>query len=154
MTNNDVLKRIRYTFDFNDDKMISLFKLANMDVTRADISNWLKKDDDEVYQTINDFQFASFLNGLIIEKRGKKDGETPIAEKSLNNNVILRKLKIALNLRDDDMLEIFKLADLRISKHELSSFFRNPKHTHYRLCKDQFLRNFTLGLQLKYRPKE
>lgn len=153
MTNNDILRRIRYTFDFNDDKMITLFDQGNLKVTRADISNWLKKEDDEDYKNINDHEIASFLNGFIVEKRGKKDGQVPIAEKKLNNNIILRKLKIALNLRDDDMLSIFKLVDMRISKHELSSFFRNPKHTHYRLCKDQFLRNFLHGLQLKYRPK-
>ena len=153
MTNNDILRRIRYNFDFNDDKMISLFEKGSMKVTRSEVSNWMKKEEDDDYQNLNDFQLASFLNGFIVEKRGKKDGKVPVAEKKLNNNIILRKLKIALNYRDEEMLSIFKLADMRISKHELSSFFRNPKHQHYRLCKDQFLRNFIYGLQLKYRPE-
>jgi uncharacterized protein YehS (DUF1456 family) len=97
---------------------------------------------------------AIFLNGFINEKRGKKEGVQPEPEKRLNNNIILRKLKIALNLKDEDILEILMLADLRISKHELSAFFRNPNQEQYRLCKDQVLRNFLFGMQKKYLEKK
>jgi len=151
MNNNDILRRLRYTFNFNDDTMIELFFLANQQVTRAEISNWLKKDDDPDFQELYDKEFAVFLNGFIIDKRGKKDGQIPLPEKSLNNNTIFRKLKIALNLQDDDILDILKLADMQFSKHELSAFFRNPSQSQYRQCKDQVLRNFIHGLQLKYR---
>ncbi len=150
MINNDILRRIRYTFDFNDEKMIEIFGLADLEVTRAQISDWLKKDDNPEYKELLDYQLATFLNGFINDKRGKKEGAQPVLEKKINNNIIFRKLKIALNLKDDDILEIFKLVDLRISKHELSSFFRNPKQKQYRPCKDQFLRNFLQGIQLKY----
>jgi len=152
MTNNDVLRRMRYVFDFNDSKMIAVFKLVDVKVTREQISDWLKKDDDPAYQNCSDIQLAMFLNGLIIEKRGKKDGPQPSPEKKLNNNIIFRKLKIALNMKNEDVLDILKLADLRISKHELSAFFRREDHKHYRVCKDQILRNFIKGIQLKYRP--
>lgn len=150
MNNNDILRRIRYTFDFNDSKMIELFGLADYQVNRAQISDWLKKEDDPAFIKINDNQLAIFLNGLIINNRGKKEGEHPIAENRLNNNIILRKLKIALNLKDDDIIDIMSLVDLRIGKHELSAFFRNPNQSQYRTCHDQFLRNFLLGLQIKY----
>jgi len=56
-----------------------------------------------------------------------------------------------LNLREEGMLEIFALRDFRLSKHELSAFFRNPTQAQYRECKDQVLRNFLMGLQEKYR---
>jgi uncharacterized protein YehS (DUF1456 family) len=102
---------------------------------------------------LKDQELALFLNAFINHKRGKKEGEQPVAEKHLTNNAILRKLKIALNLRDEDMLAILMLADLRISKHELSAFFRNPNQSQYRLCNDQILRNFLFGLQVKYAPK-
>jgi uncharacterized protein YehS (DUF1456 family) len=151
MDNNDILRKIRYVFDFGDDKMIEIFGLAELEVTRAQVSDWLKKEDDPEFKGILDFQLATFLNGLITLKRGKKDGPQPVAEKKLNNNIVFRKLKIALNLRDEDILEIFKLVDLRISKTELSAFFRNPKQSQYKPCKDQFLRNFLHGMQLKYR---
>ena len=151
MTNNDILRRIRYTFNFDDTKMIAIFGLAGLDVTRAEISDWLKKEDDPDFQKCNDVTLASFLNGLIIDKRGKKDGPQPAPETSLTNNIIFRKLKIALNLQADEVLMLIKRADFSLSKHELSAFFRKPDHKHYRKCKDQVLRYFLKGVQLKYR---
>ena len=152
MINNDILRRVRYTFDFNDSKMIAIFGSADHPVTRAQISDWLKKEDDPAYRKCNDMLLAIFLNGLINDKRGKKEGPQPEPEKRLTNNIIFRKLKIALNLKAEDILEILDLADLRISKHELSAFFRKPDNKHYRGCKDQILRKFLKGLQLRYRP--
>jgi len=152
MTNNDILRRIRFIFDYNDSKMITIFDLADVKVTREQISDWLKKDDDPAYKACSDTLLASFLNGLINHNRGKKEGTQPEPEKKLNNNIIFRKLKIALNLKEEDTLAILKSAGLPISKHELSAFFRREDHKHYRVCKDQILRNFLQGLQLKHRP--
>jgi len=154
MNNNDVLRRIRYTFDFSDSKMMEIFELANHTITRSQLSNWLKKDDDPENEKLYDKYLAIFLTGFIIEKRGKREGDQPIPEKSLNNNIIFRKLKIALNLKSEDIIAILQLADMRVSKHELSAFFRKPTQSQYRLCKDQFLRNFLYGLQLKYHPNK
>lgn len=154
MDNNDILRRVRYTFDFDDKKMIELFAIADHQVTRAEVSNWLKKDDDPDFQMMDDLYLAIFLNGLINDRRGKKEELQPLPEKKLNNNIIFRKLKIALNLQDDDILEILMLVDLRIGKHELSAFFRNPTQKQYRPCKDQILRNFIHGMQVKYRDNK
>ena len=151
MTNNDILRRIRYIFDYNDSKMIELFGLADHQVTREQVSDWLKKEEDPAFQECGDRELAIFLNGLINDKRGKKDGPQPEPEKRLNNNIIFRKLKIALNMKDEDVLAMMDLAQFKMSKHELSAFFRKPGHIHYRVCKDQILRNFMKGLQLKYR---
>ena len=151
MTNNDILRRIRYIFDLNDSKMIAIFGLADHKVTRGQISDWLKKDDDIAFEKCSDTELAIFLNGLINDKRGRKEGSQPELEKHLTNNMVFMKLKIALNLKAEDVLEIMALADMRISKHELSAFFRKPGHKHYRVCQDQILRNFLKGLQLKYR---
>lgn len=151
MNNNDILRRIRYTFDFGDSKMMAVFGLAGPEVSRAQISDWLKKEDDPDYRKCSDQQLATFLNGLIIEKRGKKDGPQPEPETHLSNNIIFRKLRIALNLQAEDVLKLVNRGDFRISKHELSAFFRKPGHKHYRECKDQVLRNFLKGMQLEYR---
>ena len=151
MTNNDVLRRLRYIFDFSDSKMIAVFGLADHPVTRADVSDWLKKDNDPAYQKCSDTLLAVFLNGLINDKRGRKEGPQPEPERRLNNNIVFMKLKIALNLKADDVLQIMGLAKFPISKGELSSFSRRPGHKHYRECKDQILRNFLKGMQFKYR---
>ena len=146
MTNNDILRRIRYTFNYNDAKMMAIFASAELEVTREQVSNWLKKEDDADYANCNDSQFASFLNGLINEKRGKKDGAKTIPEKRLTNNIILTKLKIAFNLKAEDIIELLEKVNYHISKPELSAFSRKSGHKHYRECKDQILRNFLQGL--------
>ena len=153
MLTNDILRRIRYIFDFNDKQMISVFAAANYTVTRSQVTAWLKQDDATGFQSCTDTELAIFLNGLINEKRGKKEGAQPEPETKLNNNIIFRKLKIALDFQADDVLETLELADFNMSKHELSAFFRKPGHKHYRECKDQILRNFLKGLQLKLRPE-
>jgi len=152
MTNNDILRRIRYIFDFSDTQVISIFATADCTVSREQISDWLKKDDDAAYKEITDVLFATFLNGLINTKRGKKEGEQPKPETELNYNIIFRKLKIALNLQAEGILEILERSDFMMSKHELSALFRKAGHKNYRPCKEQVLRLFLNGLQMKYRP--
>jgi uncharacterized protein YehS (DUF1456 family) len=154
VTNNDILRRIRYIFDISDSKMIAVFGLADCQVTREQISDWLKKDDDPAFKECSDTQLAIFLNGMIVDRRGKKEGAQPRPEQRLTNNIIFRKLKISLDLKAEDILEILALSDIRISKHELSAFFRKPGHKHYRKCNDQILRNFLNGLQTKSRENK
>ena len=151
MTNNDILRRIRYIFDIDDSQMIAIFGQADHQVSRSQISDWLKKEDDPAHQECSDTLLAIFLNGLINDKRGRREGAQPEPEKQLTNNLIFNKLKIALNLKAEDVLEILELVDCHVSKHELSAFFRKSGHKHYRECKDQILRNFLKGMQLKYR---
>ena len=154
MSNNDILRRIRYTFNFEDLKMIEIFDLGGEEISRAQVSDWLKKDEDPEHVSLYDKQLSVFLNGWIILNRGKKEESIPKPEKSLNNNAIFRKIKIALNLKDDDILEMLDKAGFCFSKHELSALFRKPDQDQFRICKDQVLRNFLHGLQLKYRSTE
>lgn len=153
MDSNYILRRLRYTFDLDDSTMIEIFGLGGHQTTRKDISDWLKKDDDPDFKQCSSEKLAFFLNGFIIKRRGKKNGSQPEPEKLLSNNNIFMKLKIALNLKSEDILEIMEIADFRISKHELSAFFRRKGHKHYQECKNQILRYFLNGIQLKYRPK-
>ena len=154
MDNNDILRRLRYAFDLSDSEMIKVFGFAELEVDRATVSNWLKKDSDEDFKAMVDQELAIFLNGFIISQRGKKDGKTPPPELRLNNNLILRKLKIALSYTDEDILAALKTMDLRLSKSEINAFFRNPKQEQYRACGDQVLRKFIYGLQKLFRPEE
>ncbi|MEM8894597.1 MAG: DUF1456 family protein [Bacteroidota bacterium] len=153
MNNNDILRRLRYTFQLSDKQMVGIFGLGSLSANQEQVVDWLKKEDVEGARPIYDKDLAAFLEGFIIKNRGAREGVPPNPEKKLNNNVVLRKLKIALSMKDTDMLETFELADFKISKHELSAFFRKPGQSQYRTCKDQILRNFLQGLQLKYRPE-
>lgn len=153
MSNNDILRRVRYLFNFSDLKMIAIFKLVHYDVKIEDVSDWLRKTDDPLLVEMTDKELANFLNGLIIQKRGKREGPLPEAEDPLTNNLILRKLRIALDLKTDDILDLFASIDKGISKHELSAFFRSPDHKSYQPLMDQYLRNFLNALQSKNKKK-
>lgn len=151
MTNNDVLKRLRYAFDYSDSQMMEIFAHAGEDVSREQVCNWLKPEEDEDFVSCEDVVLATFLNGLIVALRGKKDGPQPVAEERLSNNMILMKLRIALNLKSDEMLLMLEDVDMELSQHELTALFRKPGHKHYRECKDQILRKFLKAVQLKFR---
>ncbi|MGD8559394.1 MAG: DUF1456 family protein [Gammaproteobacteria bacterium] len=150
MTNNDILHRIRVIFDFTDSNMIEIFGLGGVPVTKDQVIAWLKKDTDPASQQCGDAQLAMFLNGFIVYRRGKKEGAQPEPEKQITNNIIFRKLKIALDLQAEDILEILQLADIHLGKHELSALFRKPGHKHYRECKDSILHGFLKGAQIIY----
>jgi len=131
--------------------MSEVFTLAEEPVKQAKVTTWLKSDEDSDFVKMPDVMMATFLNGLINQKRGKKDGAQPSPEQEVNNNIIFRKLRIAFDLQSDDILELFEMAGTRLSPHELSAFFRNPNHAKYKECNDQYLRHFLKGLQMKIR---
>ena len=152
MINNDILRRVRYALDINDATMIEIFALSDYEITRDDLLDLLKKDDEEGFASLDNRRMNLFLDGLIIHKRGKQ--ENPVAKTpdiSLDNNSILKKLRIALAFKEDDMLNTLKLADFQLSKGELSAFFRQKDHKHFRKCGDQVLRNFIQGLAVHCR---
>ena len=144
MTNNDIFRRLRYLFDYGDTKMIEIFNLVNHEVDKEDVSNWLRKEDDIELEEMTDRELASFLNGLIIKKRGRREGPPPVSEDLLTNNMIIRKLKITFSYRTEDILDLFDSVDKSISKHELSAFFRHPESRNYEECGDQYLRYLSL----------
>lgn len=153
MTNNDSFRSLRFTFDLDDAEMIKIFGMGDLEVNRTQVSSWLKRDEDPNFEPIKGSEFASFLNGFIIKNRGKKEGSTPPPEKWMTNNLVFKKIKIALELKSDDVKDILKSANFEIGDHELSAFFRKPDHKHFRKCQDQVLRAFLKGLQLKYKPQ-
>jgi len=149
MINNDLLRRISTIFNFNDEKILSVFKLGQCSISAEQLADFFKEKDDSAYQVLADVQLAGFLNGLIIEKRGPKDGPQHQAEESLSNNIIFNKLKIALALKADEVIAILELAELSLGKYELSAFFRNVNNKHYRDCSDDVLSTFLKGLKIQ-----
>lgn len=152
MINNDVLRSLRYLLDVSDAKLVEICGLADYPLAEADIVAYLKKDDEEGHVPCSDEVLAHFLDGLVFFKRGKDDSRPALpVEKRLTNNTILKKLRVAFELRDDDMHAILDAADLPMTKAELSALFRKPGHKNFRLCGDQVLRNFLRGLTSRER---
>lgn len=156
MINNDVLRRLRYALELKDQTMIEIFALSDVEINRDDLLPLLKKDNEEGYLALDNKLLAQFLDGLIIYRRGKQENhvETPKKPEPLSNNIILKKLRIALEFKEEDMLNTLKLADFELSKGELSSFFRQKGHKHHRECGDQILRNFLQGLTIRFREQD
>ncbi len=153
MTNNDVLIRLRYALNITDLKLIELFALADYKIQRPELESLFKREDEEGYVECDDAMVSLFLKGLVTSRRGKREEKqsSPSAAQVVSNNDILKSLRIALELKDDDLLGIMELAGVKVSKSELSALFRKPGHPNYRPCGDQFLRNFIAGLTAKYR---
>lgn len=148
MTNNDILKRIRFIEGFNNAKLIAIFNEVDYHANLSDIEAWQKEEEHMEFKALSDVELALFLNGLINNKRGKKPGKQPPIETELVNNDILKKLKIAYKLTSDDILKLFQLKGKEVSKNELSAFLRNPDQNQYRELQDQYLRNFLTALQM------
>ena len=163
MTNNDILKRIRYAFDFSNQRAVELFSLdpaSSVDITVDQFTSKLTKEEEPEFSPCTDVEFAAFLDGLIVSKRGLREppnnsnSSSPQEKPSdykLSKNDILKKLRIAMNFREQEMLTTLKLGGSILSKAELSALFRKPGHKHFRGCGNQILRNFIKGLTMQLR---
>ncbi len=152
MTNNDVLRSIRHVLDISEATIADIYKLAEHQIDLATISSFLKQNDESGYLECNDNHLSLFLNGLITYRRGKSEHNPPQSNQILpllTNNIICKKLRIAFNLKEDDMIELMSFADYGVSKSELSAISRKPGHKHYRLCSDEFLMGFLIGLTFR-----
>lgn len=151
MTNNEVLHHIRYIFTLSNEKIATIFQQAQCPKTDEDINNFFRKNGEPSFARIADNQLASFLDGLIIENRGAKEGVQAQLNQSINNNIVFNKVKIALALKAEDIIALLDTAELTLSKHELSAFFRKTDHKHYCTCTDETLLKFFNGLHLQKR---
>ena len=154
MLANDILRKIRYSLDLKDKEMIEIFQLGGQSPEEIRLHTLLRKEDEKGFVLCPSSLLNRFLDGLIVFYRGAPKNPPPPAPATLSNNDVLRKIRIALAYQDTDMLQVFALGSSKISKGELSAFFRRKTHKHYKECGDQFLRHFLQGLSLyKKRPE-
>lgn len=169
MTNNDLLIRLRYALDIKNTDMIEIFKLGGMEVTKDELLKILTKpkvmdeesnvEPDQDYIECDYGMLDAFLNGFIIFKRGKQDTKSaqkssaaqPVGKVDSVNNLFLKKVKIALSLTTEEMLDIFYDGGIHVTKGELGAILRKADHRNYKECGDNFTRKFLKGLTLKYR---
>lgn len=150
MTNNDYLRSIRFILGISEEKLAGILKLSGHEIPISNFECFLMNEEDIDYLACSDEIMAHFLDGLIYFKRGRDESRPALPmELPINNNIVLKKLKVAFTLKEDDMHEILSLANFRVSRPELSALLRNKNHSNYRECGDQFLRNFLKGLAIK-----
>ncbi|RZU47401.1 uncharacterized protein YehS (DUF1456 family) [Fluviicoccus keumensis] len=154
MTANDVLRSLRYTLDLSNRHLTDIFRLTGYEIATDELEALLKAEDEDGYLACNHAVLTHFLDGLIIQRRGQQNGkpyEAPKGRTRLTNNDTLKKIRIAFELHEEDMLDTFQLAGMNVTKQELAALFRKQGHHNYRECGDQFLRNFLKGLAIRYR---
>lgn len=132
-------------------KMVEIVQLGTGVVSQSEMNSYIKQEDEPGFIECPQKIMAQFLNGLIYFRRGKDENRPPLPLELPTNNVVLKKLRVAFELKDEDIIELLKVVPFSISKSELSAFFRKEGHPNYRNCGDQFLRNFLKGLTLKLR---
>lgn len=151
MTNNDVLRALRYALELDNVRLLELFALGELELSLRTLAGMLKREDESGFVPLADVELARLLDGLIQRQRGAREGEARELPTKLTNNQILRALRIALELKDVDVLAILALAGTTVSKAELGALFRREEHRNYQPCGDQLLRNFLRGLALWHR---
>lgn len=154
MINNDVLRSVRYMLDLSDVRVGEIIHLADPDIPagKDDIQAYMRKEDEPGFVEASNRVLAAFLDGLVIHCRGRDESLPPRPpEKRMTNNVVLKKLRVAFEMKDVDMMRVFEAAGRPVSKPELSALFRQPDHKNFRLCGDQLLRYFLKGLTMHSR---
>ncbi|KFN48701.1 DUF1456 family protein [Arenimonas composti] len=154
MIPNDILRSLRFMLDLGDAHVADIAHLSDpaLAISREDVQAWLKKEDEPGYAPMPDRVLAHFLDGLIVHLRGRDDSRPPRpVEPRVDNNLVLKKLRVAFAMQDVDVARCFADAGFPVTKPELSALFRAPGHKNYRPCGDQMLRNFLRGLTLKLR---
>ncbi len=145
MSNNEILKRLQSILGLNEKSMLEIFTFVDFDINANRLNGYLKDKDDKDFLDCGANALGHFLDGLIIYKRGWSDKKSD-EDIRLNNNIILKKLRIAFELKETDLYEIFESVGIEISKNELSSLFRKEEHKNFRLCPDSILELFLDGL--------
>jgi len=158
MESNLLLRRLRYALGLRNRDVQDLMALGGYKIDDEKVRALLQREEDPDFAVATIEQLNGFLDGLIIHKRGKKEvppGQKPAAPIVVtNNNMVLRKLRIAFDLKEQGMLDVLELDGFRLSKAELSALFRKEGHKHFRRCGDQVLRYFVGGLTKRLRPSE
>ena len=155
MRKDDIIKSIRYILNIGDGEVAEILKLAGYKPSREEIAYIFEepaegKDKIDITHELT----AYFLDGLIFYKRGKSDKhpQQPIIT-PVTNNMVMKKLRVAFTLREDEILEILKKTGFTISASELNALFRNKSHRNYQPAGDQVLRYFLKGLTMTYRKE-
>lgn len=152
MLNNDVLRSLRYLLETDDTGLASIIALGGGTTTRPEVTAFLLREDEPGYVLCDNQVMAQFLDGLIIQRRGREENAPPRApEKNITNNTVLKKLRVAFELKEVDLIGLMAASGFEVSKPELSALFRNPSHKNFRAAGDQFLRNFLKSLTARVR---
>jgi len=151
LNTNDILYKIQKALHLSSKEILKAYELANYPMDMEHLDGLLKRRLDKGFSLCSYEELGVFLDGLVLLKRGpspKKQNDDEIIE--LTNNLILKKLRIAMELKEPETEIIFGLVDMALSKQELKSLFRKEGHKNFKACSDELLMAFLEGLDEFY----
>jgi len=153
---NEILYKIQKALSLSSKEIFSIYQLENYAITESEVKALLTRHQDHSFKICSYEALGIFLDGLITFKRGAspKKGDTK-EDIALSNNLILKKLRIALEIKEPEIEIIFALSEIAMSKQQLSSLFRKESHKNFKPCSDSLLMVFLDGLdEFYYERKE
>ena len=149
MHNNEILLRIRDAVSLDDARMVAIFALGGESLDEATTQAMLCDPSEPDAVSCKDASVLCFLDGFILEQRGQSPATDEVSaprSERLTNNVVLKKLRIALQLKEDDVLRILASGGTPLSKRQLGALARKRGNKHYRVCSNEVLTSFLTGL--------
>ncbi len=151
MNTNAILRKITQSLALDIPALQAIFASVDIDLTEKELGNLLKTDYEPRFEVLPEYVLALFLNGYIDRCRGKKAGQEPeVITKTakISNNDVLKKLRIAHNLQEQQVREALKLVTIELTKSDLSALFRKPGHPQFKACDDELVLDFIEGVGL------
>ena len=156
ISTNEILYRIKKALNLTNEEMIEAYRLEAYPMEMSRLDSLLRRRQDKNFQLCSYEELGVFLDGLVLLKRGpspKKANEEKTEEEEaveLTNNLILKKLRIALELKEPEVEIIFGLGDTLLTKQQLAALFRKEDHKNFKTCSDELLMAFMDGLDEFY----
>jgi len=148
---NDILFKLKKALSLTPKEMIKAYALANYEMTQERLESILKRRQDKGYSEATYEELGVFLDGLVLLKRGPSDKVATDDESvSLSNNLILKKVRVAMELREPELVILFALAEQELSKRQIGALFRKEGTKNFKSCSDELLMAFLEGLDEFY----
>jgi len=148
---NDILFKIKKALSLDEKSMQEAYALANYEMSSERLSNILKRRQDKGYEEATYEELGIFLDGLVILKRGPSDKvQKDDAVVELSNNLILKKIRVAMELKEAELIILFALAEVTLTKRQIGSLFRKEGSKNFKACSDELLMAFLDGLDEFY----
>ena len=148
---NDILFKIKTALSLDNTQLLEAYTLANYDMSEERLDSILKRRQDKGYTDANYEELGVFLDGLVLLKRGPNEKEVNSDEAvALSNNLILKKIRVAMELKEAELVILFALAEVTITKRQIGSLFRKEGGKNFKACSDELLMAFLEGLDEFY----
>jgi len=151
MQPNDVLFKIKKALSLETEEMIKAYALADFEMTEERLESIIKRRQDKGFEEATFEELGVFLDGLVLLKRGPSDkvaNEDDVVE--LTNNLILKKVRVAMELKEPELVILFALAEVELTKRQIGSLFRKEGTKNFKACSDELLNAFLEGLDEFY----